>query len=78
MGQRTAGDQEAKSKGLRDANFKIDPNSRQCIGYSLRASWEVFRLFLRLVERASSGPLTLAVTVSLFDNVDSSKQIENQ
>ena len=54
MGHRTAGDQEVcKIKRSKGGEFQNRSKLKAMYGYSLIASWEVFRLFLRLVGGAS-------------------------
>ena len=79
MGHRTAGDQEVcKIKRSERGQFQNRSKLKAMCGYSLLASWEVLIFFFALWKELQSGPLTLAVTVSLSENVDSSKKIENQ
>ena len=79
MGNMPAGDQEVcKIKRSEGGEFQNRSKLKTMYGYSLIASWEVLVFFFALWRELQSGPLTLAVTVSLFENVDSSKKIENQ
>ena len=79
MGHRMAGDQEVcKIKRSEGGEFQNRSKLKAMYGYSFIASWEVLVFFFALWGELQSGPLTLAVTVSLFNKVDSSKKIENQ
>ena len=78
MGHRMAGDQEVcKIKRSEGGEFQNRSKLKAMYGYSFIASWEVLVFFFALWGELQSGPLTLAVTVSLWTAIRKLKINEN-